>query len=340
MAVRGEGHANGFGGRRSGATEAKEGGDFILDLLEFVEVKFGVANEVQVAGFLVLIEAHDAVFGMFDGGFGELPFAFEHDGEDVACGFGVGFVLFDESLEEGEGAFFAGDVGFFFGDDLLEGGFPVGVRGALGELFVPGVEGDVTTEVAACVGVEVDGGDHGLAVIEGEIGLGAGVSAGADVPILEHGGGLRIAECGGEELGGGGGGVAVAGAGDFGGFEGEFGEFLVLRAEVEEEATEEAEGEVGDPCGEGGVEMAAFAKGEEDVIDENHAEEDEDGAGDATDGAAAGVGDAEGGGDEGKDDALEGEGEAMVEVSYGRGSAWRCWYFRGLSGRRRGRERP
>jgi hypothetical protein len=60
--------------------------------------------------------------------------------------------------------------------------------------------------------------------------------------------------------------------------------------------------------------VAAFAEVDKEVVDEDHAEEDEDGCGDAGEGSTPGVGDAEGGGHEGEDEALEGECGAVIEV--------------------------
>jgi hypothetical protein len=182
----GEFHADGFGGVGGGASEAEEHGDFVLELCEFVEAEFGVAHDEDFSALFVFVEEHFDAIDFFGGGGDKGALALEHEGEDVAGVLGGGFVFFDEALEQGEGAFLAGDFGFGFGDGGGVGGAPVGDGFAFGGFFFPGVEGDVAAEVAAGFGVEVDGGDHGLAVFEGDFGLGAGVGAGADVPVLEH----------------------------------------------------------------------------------------------------------------------------------------------------------
>ncbi len=158
----------------------------VLDCFYLIEVELGVADDDDVSGGFVLVDEELGVFGLLGVCLAQDFAALEHDGEDVAGVFGEAFVFFDEAAEDVLGGFFA-DGFFFFGFFFFWGdvfGFPEGEGlDLIGEGF-PGFVGVVVAGEVFAFGVDEEGGGEFFAFGEGASGVGAGVGAGADFPVL------------------------------------------------------------------------------------------------------------------------------------------------------------
>ena len=155
-----------------------------MDGFDLIEFEFRVADDVDFAGFGVFVYEEGGVVGVAGGGVLEDLLPFEHDGEDVAGVFGARAIFLDETAEEGFGVLFFDDFRFGVADWGFVGAFPEGERFCEGAGVVPCGEGEVAADEIAGGGVVEEGGVEGFALSEWVPGVGAGVGAAADVPVL------------------------------------------------------------------------------------------------------------------------------------------------------------
>ena len=175
------GHLGGFG---SGPAKAEERGHFLLHAGDFIQPQLGIAHDVNLAGLLVFVDQHDALFGLLAILGGEHALALQHRGEDVAGVFRVGIAFLNQALEHGEGILARSDLGLAVGRGLLIDGLPEGEGLAVGDLLFPGIQADVAPGIFTGFGIKIDGGIVLLAVLERAFGYGTMMGAGADVPLL------------------------------------------------------------------------------------------------------------------------------------------------------------